>query len=107
MRRALIAAACLLATATVLAPANAITSSSMWQTGNNAIVVTFDEGNVATNRVVTVVITSHGPPGREGQHVLQSLLAAGQPAADIRPGLPAEQLHGEGDDAAVPDHRVR
>jgi len=42
---------------------NAITSSSMWQTGNNAIVVTFDEGNVATNKVVTVVITSHGPRG--------------------------------------------
>ena len=42
---------------------NEITSSSMWQTGNNAIVVTFDEGNRATSQILTIVITSHGPRG--------------------------------------------
>lgn len=42
---------------------NEITSSSMWQAGNNAIIITFDEGNTATGRVATIVITSHGPRG--------------------------------------------
>jgi hypothetical protein len=42
---------------------NEITSSSLWQAGNNAIVVTFDEGNTATTNVATIVITSHGPRG--------------------------------------------
>jgi hypothetical protein len=42
---------------------NEITSSSMWQTGNNAIVVTFDEGNTANSEIVTIVITNHGPRG--------------------------------------------
>jgi hypothetical protein len=42
---------------------NEITSSSMWGTAHNAIVVTFDEGNAATSRIATVVITSHGPRG--------------------------------------------
>jgi hypothetical protein len=35
----------------------------MWPAGNNAIVVTFDEGNTAKNYVVTIVITNHGPSG--------------------------------------------
>jgi hypothetical protein len=42
---------------------NAITSSPVWQTGQNAIVVTFDEGNVAHDKVATVVITNHGARG--------------------------------------------
>lgn len=42
---------------------NEITSSSTWQAGNNAIVVTFDEGNTAASQIVTIVITSHGPRG--------------------------------------------
>ena len=42
---------------------NEITSSSMWQAGNNAIVITFDEGNTATGNIATIVITSHGPRG--------------------------------------------
>ena len=42
---------------------NQITSSSMWQAGNNAIVITFDEGNTANSQVLTVVVTSHGPRG--------------------------------------------
>lgn len=42
---------------------NAITSASFWQAGNNAIIVTFDEGNSATSNIGTIVITSHGPRG--------------------------------------------
>jgi hypothetical protein len=42
---------------------NKITSSRLWSTGNNAIVITFDEGNAATSKVTTIVITSHGPRG--------------------------------------------
>jgi hypothetical protein len=41
----------------------AITSSSIWLTGNNAIVVTFDEGNTAKSSVATIVIANHGPRG--------------------------------------------
>jgi hypothetical protein len=42
---------------------NQITASSMWETGDNAIIVTFDEGNIATSQVATIVITNHGPRG--------------------------------------------
>ena len=42
---------------------NMITSSSIWETGNNAIVVTFDEGNIATSQVATIVIANHGVRG--------------------------------------------
>lgn len=42
---------------------NEITSSPTWQTGNNAIVVTFDEGNAASSAIATIVVTSHGPRG--------------------------------------------
>ena len=42
---------------------NAITSSSMWETGNNAIVITFDEGNRATDQIPSIVVTNHGPRG--------------------------------------------
>jgi hypothetical protein len=42
---------------------NAITSSSMWEDGNNAIVVTYDEGDEATSLICTAVITNHGPRG--------------------------------------------
>jgi len=42
---------------------NEITSSSIWQTGNNAIVITFDEGNRANSQVLTIVVTNHGPRG--------------------------------------------
>ena len=40
-----------------------ITSSPTWLNGNNAIVITFDEGNTATSRIATIVITNHGPRG--------------------------------------------
>jgi hypothetical protein len=42
---------------------NAITSSSTWTTGNTAIIVTFDEGNVKSDKVATIVATNHGPRG--------------------------------------------
>ncbi|MGI8839658.1 MAG: alkaline phosphatase family protein [Caulobacteraceae bacterium] len=51
----------------------AITAAPFWARGNNAIIVTFDEGNgtggccdalPGTGRVYTAVITSHGPRGR-------------------------------------------
>src|SRR6516164_6160417 len=42
---------------------NRITSSSIWQAGHNAIIITFDEGNAATSQVATIVITNHGPRG--------------------------------------------
>jgi hypothetical protein len=42
---------------------NLITSSPVWASGNNAIVVTFDEGNVKSDKVVTIVATNHGPRG--------------------------------------------
>jgi Phosphoesterase family len=42
---------------------NQITSSSMWGTGENAIVVVFDEGNIATSQIAAIVITNHGPRG--------------------------------------------
>lgn len=51
-----------------------ITGASFWSKGNNAIVITFDEGmdgdtsgccdaNPGTGQVATIVITSHGPQG--------------------------------------------
>ena len=49
-----------------------ITGASFWSRGNNAVVITFDEGNgtkgccdadPGTGRVYTVVITSNGPRG--------------------------------------------
>jgi hypothetical protein len=43
---------------------NQITASDTWQHGNNAIVVTYDEGNQATSRIYTVVVANHGPRGR-------------------------------------------
>lgn len=42
---------------------NMITSSSVWANSNVAIVVTFDEGNVQSDKVVTVVASNHGPRG--------------------------------------------
>lgn len=42
---------------------DSITSSSVWSTGNTAIVVTFDEGSSATSKTATIVVTNHGPRG--------------------------------------------
>ena len=59
-----------------------ITSSALWQSGNNAIVLTSDEGNNAKQTVATVVITSHGPrsvkdnTGYDHYSLLASLEAA-------------------------------
>jgi Phosphoesterase family len=46
---------------------NAITSSAVWQSGNNAIVITFDEGNFATDTVPTIVITNLSRGVRRGR----------------------------------------
>src|ERR1700739_1464915 len=35
----------------------------MWQSEDNAIIVTCDEGATATSQVATIVITNHGPRG--------------------------------------------
>jgi hypothetical protein len=40
---------------------DAITSSPSWKRGNNAIVVTWDEGDEPSDSIVTVVVTNHGP----------------------------------------------
>ena len=42
---------------------SAIQASPVWTTGNTAIVVTFDEGNSATGKAATIVVTNHGPRG--------------------------------------------
>jgi hypothetical protein len=42
---------------------NEITSSPVWRSGNDAIVITFDEGNFATDTIPTIVVTNHGPRG--------------------------------------------
>jgi hypothetical protein len=47
---------------------NQITSSAVWKSGNDAIVVTFDEGNNANSQIATVVITNHGPRGLSDNH---------------------------------------
>ena len=40
-----------------------ITASSIWPTGNNAIIIVFDEGNLASSPVAMIVIANHGPRG--------------------------------------------
>jgi Phosphoesterase family len=40
-----------------------ITSSSAWKKGNNAIVLTWDEGDAPSDVITTIVVTSHGPRG--------------------------------------------
>jgi hypothetical protein len=42
---------------------DAITSAPVWKKGHNAIVITWDEGNAATDKIVAIVITNHGPRG--------------------------------------------
>jgi hypothetical protein len=40
-----------------------ITSSPTWKHGNNAIVVTWDEGDEPSDTIVTIVVTNRGPRG--------------------------------------------
>jgi hypothetical protein len=42
---------------------NKITGSRSWKTGNNAIVLTWDEGDTPADTVTTIVVTNHGPRG--------------------------------------------
>ncbi len=44
------------------------------------------------------------PARRSGQHALQSLLLARLPPADVRPRLPAQQLHRDADDEPLRGH---
>jgi len=61
---------------------NEITSSSIWQSGNNAIIITFDEGASATSPVATIVVTNSGPRGLQDRTKYNhySLLASMQQA---------------------------
>lgn len=78
-----------------------ITSSPFWARGNNAIVVTYDEGNgnggccganPGVGQVATVVVTSHGPRHVAGFDPLQPLLPACHPPGQLRAGLPGRHL---------------
>jgi hypothetical protein len=40
-----------------------ITSAASWEKGNNAIVLTWDEGDTPSDTVTTIVVTNHGPRG--------------------------------------------
>src|SRR5262249_31321209 len=42
---------------------NKIISSASWEVGNNAIVLTWDEGDSPSDTITTVVVTNHGPRG--------------------------------------------
>jgi len=81
-----------------------ITSSAVWQSGNNAIVVTFDEGNTAQSQIATIVITNHGPRGvadntSYNHYLLASLeqtfgLGCSQNACAANPMTPLFQVTG-------------
>jgi hypothetical protein len=57
----------------------------LWASGNDAIVVTFDEGNTATDKIVTVIVTNHGPRGIKDNTSYDpySLLASLQQTFDL------------------------
>jgi hypothetical protein len=42
---------------------NKIITSASWKSGNNAIVLAWDEGDQPSDTITTVVVTSHGPRG--------------------------------------------
>ena len=85
----------------------AITSSSTWQTGNNAIVITFDEGVLTTSKVATIVITNHGPRGvTDSTSFNHYSLLARFPATDLRPRMPGEQLHRQSDGKSLRHNRL-
>jgi hypothetical protein len=90
-----------------------ITSSPLWQSGNNAIVLTSDEGNNKNQTVATVVITSHGPRGVKDNtgynhySLLASLEAAFglgclQNACTASPMTPMFQVTGATTEPALP-----
>jgi hypothetical protein len=92
---------------------NQITSSAVWKSGNDAIVFTFDEGNVARSQVATVVVTNHGPRGASDNHsydhfnLLASLelgfgLGCLQSACGANPMTPLFQVTGSTSVPALP-----
>ena len=91
-----------------------ITHASFWAKGNNAIAITYDNGdntagccdaNPGGGQIATIVITSHGPRGAEGQQPGQPLLDAEHHPAHLRPGLPAVHLRHQARQAADRDVR--
>jgi hypothetical protein len=90
-----------------------ITASAVWKSGNDAIVVTTDEGNVANSQIATVVITNHGPRRLSDNHsynhfnLLASLeqgfgLACLQSACGANPMTPLFQVTGSTTIPALP-----
>ncbi|HXL20736.1 MAG TPA: alkaline phosphatase family protein [Streptosporangiaceae bacterium] len=89
-----------------------ISSSAVWQSGNNAIVVTFDEGNTAQSQIATIVTTNHGPRGvadntSYNHYLLASLeqafgLGCLQNACAANPMTPLSQVTGSTSVPAAP-----
>lgn len=100
------------------ATVNEITSAPVWESGNNAIVVTFDEGNNAQSQIATVVITNHGPRGitdngsYDHYNLLASLeqafgLGCPQNACGATPMTPLFQVTGSTSVPALPASSTR
>ena len=70
---------------------HAIKASPAWLTGNNAIVVMWDENDYSTspntNQVLVIVDTNYGHAWAAEQRVLQPLLAAQDAGRGFRPAL--------------------
>jgi hypothetical protein len=74
-----------------------IMQSDLWPRGENAIVVTFDEGDSTLGccdatpgggRIVTVAVRKPPAAAAAGSDAVQPLLAGGDVPAGLRPGLP-------------------
>jgi hypothetical protein len=92
---------------------NEITSSAAWHKGNNAIVVTWDEGDQPSDPIVTIVVTNHGPRGAKDSTPYDhySLLATLQQTFGLgcllnsctaTPMAPLFQMSGSNDVPALP-----
>ena len=77
-----------------------ITHASFWAKGNNAIIITYDNGDTSQGccdavpgggPVATVVVTSHGPRSVKDSRPGEPLLHAEQHRESLRPRLP--QVH--------------
>jgi hypothetical protein len=90
-----------------------ITSSRSWKKGNNAIVLTFDEGDTSSDLVTTIVVTNHGPRGVQDatSYSHYSLLASLQQTFGVgcllnsctaAPMTPLFQITGSNDVPALP-----
>jgi Phosphoesterase family len=90
-----------------------ITASSSWKAGDNAIVLTWDEGDTPSDRVTTIVVTSRGPRGLQDATAYShySLLASLQQTFGLgcllnsctaSPMAPLFQITGSNDVPALP-----